>query len=122
MSVRNLEYLFQPGSVAVIGASDRPQSLGATLIRNLLEGSFAGPIWPVKPKHASVAGRPAFRDVASLPQAPDLAVICTPAHTVPGLIAELGRCGTHAVVITAGRPWTRTSRTSAASTAPSSAP
>ncbi|MDP2256507.1 MAG: bifunctional acetate--CoA ligase family protein/GNAT family N-acetyltransferase [Polaromonas sp.] len=103
MSVRNLEYLFRPRSVAVIGASDRPQSIGATVMRNLLEGGFAGPIWPVNPKHGSVAGRPAFRDVASLPQPPDLAVICTPAHTVPGIIAELGRCGTRAaVVITAG--------------------
>jgi len=103
MSIRNLEHLFQPGSVAVIGASDRPQSIGATVMRNLLEGGFAGPIWPVNPKHSSVAGRPAFRDVASLPQPPDLAVICTPAPTVPGIIAELGRCGTRAaVVITAG--------------------
>ncbi len=103
MSIRNLEHLFQPGSVAVIGASDRPQSLGATLMRNLLEGGFAGPIWPVNPKHASVAGRPAYPDVASLPQPPDLAVICTPAPTVPGLIDALGRRGTRAaVVLTAG--------------------
>ncbi|WP_157648716.1 CoA-binding protein, partial [Thiobacillus denitrificans] len=49
MSVRNLEYLFRPRSVAVIGASDRPQSIGATVMRNLLEGGFAGPIWPVNP-------------------------------------------------------------------------
>ena len=99
MSVRNLEHLFQPKSVAVIGASDRPQSLGATLMRNLLEGGFAGPIWPVNPKHGSVAGRPAFRNVASLPQTPDLAVICTPAPTVPGLIEELGRRGTRAALV-----------------------
>ena len=84
MSVRNLDHLFQPKSVAVIGASDRPQSLGATLMRNLLEGGFTGPIRPVNPKHRTVAGRPAFTDVASLPQTPDLAVICTPAPTVPG--------------------------------------
>ena len=103
MSIRNLEHLFQPGSVAVIGASDRPQSLGATLMRNLLEGGFAGPIWPVNPKHASVAGLPAYPDVTSLPQPPDLAVICTPAPTVPRLIDELGRRGTRAaVVLTAG--------------------
>jgi len=51
ISIRSLEHLFQPGSVAVISASDRPQSLVATPLRNLLEGGFAGPIWPVKPKH-----------------------------------------------------------------------
>ncbi|OGB10808.1 MAG: GNAT family N-acetyltransferase [Burkholderiales bacterium RIFCSPHIGHO2_12_FULL_61_11] len=103
MSVRNLEHLFQPKSVAVIGASDRPQSIGATVMRNLIEGGFAGPIWPVNSKHRSVAGRTVFRNVASLPQPPDLAVICTPAPTVPGIIAELGHCGTRAaVVITAG--------------------
>lgn len=103
MSVRNLEHLFRPRSVAVIGASDRPQSIGATVMRNLLEGGFAGPIWPVNPKHSQVAGQPAFRNVASLPQPPDLAVICTPATTVPGIMAELGRCGTRAaIVISAG--------------------
>ena len=51
ISIRSLEPLFQPGSVAVIGASDRPQSLGAKRMRNLLEGGFARPIWPVNPKH-----------------------------------------------------------------------
>lgn len=103
MSVRNFEHLFRPKSVAVIGASDRAQSIGATVMRNLLEGGFSGPIWPVNPKHHRVAGQLAFRDLASLPQPPDLAVICTPAPTVPGIIAELGRCGTRAaVVISAG--------------------
>ena len=99
MSVRNLDHLFQPKSIALIGASDRPQSVGATVLRNLLAGGFAGPVWPVNANHRNVAGRPAFRDVASLPQAPELAVICTPARTVPGLINELGLCGTRAAVV-----------------------
>ncbi len=103
MSVRNLEYLFRPRSVAVIGASNRPQRVGTVLMRNLLEGGFEGPIMPVNPKHASVAGVLAYPDVAGLPVTPDLAVICTPAPTVPGLVDELGRRGTRAViVITAG--------------------
>lgn len=99
MSVRNLDHLFQPKSVAVIGASDRPQSLGAILMRNLVEGGFKGPVWPVNPKHASVAGRPAYPNVSSLPQAPDLALICTSAHTVPGIIEELGRSGNRAAIV-----------------------
>ena len=99
MSERNLDQLFQPGSVAVIGASDRSQSLGATLMLRLLDGGFVGPVWPVNPKHASVAGLPAYPDVTSLPQTPDLAVICTAAPAVPSLIDELVRKGTRAAVV-----------------------
>src|SRR6185312_2980508 len=103
MSSRNLEHLFNPGSVALIGASDRPHTVGATVMRNLLRGGFSGPIWPVNLRHAAVAGREAYRTVESLPAAPDLAVICTPAATIPGLITALGARGTRAaVVISAG--------------------
>jgi len=103
MSSRNLEHLFNPRSVALIGASDRPRSIGATVMRNLLRGGFGGPIWPVNPRHAAVAGREAYPTVASLPEAPELAVICTPAATVPDLVTALGARGTRAaVVISAG--------------------
>ncbi|MDO9400493.1 MAG: bifunctional acetate--CoA ligase family protein/GNAT family N-acetyltransferase [Polaromonas sp.] len=103
MSVRNLEALFQPASVAVIGASDREGSLGSVVLRNLKLGGFKGPVWPVNHRHASVDGGPAWPDVESLPEAPDLAVICTPARTVPELVAALGRKGTRAaIVMTAG--------------------
>jgi acetyltransferase len=103
MSSRNLEHLFDPHSVALIGASDRPRTVGATVMRNLLRGGFRGPIWPVNLRHATVAGREAYRTVESLPAAPDLAVICTPAPSIPGLIAALGARGTRAaVVISAG--------------------
>jgi acetyltransferase len=99
MSVRNLEHLFRPQSVAVIGASDRERSVGAVVMRNLREGGFSGPLWPVNPKHKQISGLAAWPSVDALPQAPDLAVICTPAGTVPGLIAELGRKGTRAAVV-----------------------
>ena len=81
MSVRNLEFLFRPKSVAVIGASNKPQSVGATLMRNLLSGGFPGPILPVNPKYDSVAGVLAYANIASLPVTPDLAVICSPEKT-----------------------------------------
>ncbi len=72
-------------------------------MENLLSGGFDGPILPVNPKHKSVAGVLCFPNVGSLPFAPDLAVICTPPPTVPGLISELGARGTKAaVIITAG--------------------
>ncbi len=103
MSIRHLDSLFDPRSVAVIGASDRPASVGATVWRNLREGGFAGPRWAVNPKHASLDGEAVYADVASLPEAPELAVICTPPASVPRLIEQLGERGTQAaVVLTAG--------------------
>ncbi len=103
MSVRNLDSLFDPASVAVIGASGRPASVGATVWRNLTRGAFKGPVWAVNPRHTELDGHPCHASVAALPQTPELAVICTPAATVPGLIAELAARGTRAaVVLTAG--------------------
>jgi len=103
LTVRNLEFLFKPKSVAVIGASDRPHSVGATVMRNLLAGGFRGSVFPVNPAHATIAGLPAVADVASLPETPDLAVICTPALAVPDVVAALGARGTRAaIVLTAG--------------------
>jgi acetyltransferase len=103
LSTRNLQQLMKPHSVAVIGASDRPHSVGATVIRNVLSGGFKGSIWPVNLRHSTVAGQRAYRSVDKLPGAPDLAVICTPPQTVPELIAQLGSFGTRAVaVLTAG--------------------
>ncbi|MEO8123545.1 MAG: bifunctional acetate--CoA ligase family protein/GNAT family N-acetyltransferase [Burkholderiales bacterium] len=103
MSIRNLDYLFDPSSVAVIGASERPVSVGATVWRNLLTGGYAGAVYAVNPRHREIAGRKAYPKVAALPAAPDLAIICTPAATVPGLITDLGKLGTRAaIVVTAG--------------------
>lgn len=99
MTVRNLQFLFRPKAVALIGASDRTSSVGATVMRNLLEAGFDGPIWPVNPKHSVVAGRLAYRSVADLPAVPELAVICTPPAAVPKLIAELGERGTRAAIV-----------------------
>ncbi len=103
MSTRNLKALFRPQSVAVIGASTKPRSIGAVVMRNLLQGEFPGPVMPVTTEHPSVAGVLAYPDVACLPKAPDLAVICTPPATVPGLLRTLGERGTRAAcVMTAG--------------------
>jgi acetyltransferase len=103
MSIRNLEHLFRPQSVAVIGASETPRSVGATVLHNLIDGKFAGAIMPVNPKHGELAGIKVYPTVASLPTVPELAVICTPPATVPALIGELGARGTKAaLVITAG--------------------
>ena len=103
MTVRNLEHALAPRSVAVIGASTEPKSVGSTLTENILNGGFAGDVYLVNPHHATIGGRRCFPDIAALPEAPELAVIATPPTTVPALIGALGKKGTRAaVVITAG--------------------
>ncbi|MBS0244825.1 MAG: CoA-binding protein, partial [Proteobacteria bacterium] len=103
MTIRNLKYLLAPRSVALVGASARPDSVGAVLVRNLTTGGFHGRIDFVNAKGGEFAGRKAFASIAALPEAPDLAVIATPPPSLPGLISELGAKGCRAaVVITAG--------------------
>lgn len=103
MTTRNFRSLFAPSSVALLGASPQPGSVGLILIRNLMSGGFRGPVWLVNPKYREIEGHPCYPSIEALPAAPDLAVVATPPQTVPPLIAELGRRGTRAaVVITAG--------------------
>ncbi len=103
MSIRHLDRLLEPGSIAVIGASIRAGSVGATVWANLHAGQFAGVVYGVNPKHKVLGDAAIFAQPADLPEVPDLAVICTPPATVTGLIEELGRLGTRAVIVmTAG--------------------
>ena len=103
MSVRNLDKLFKPRSVVLIGATDRPGSVGAVVLRNLRRAGFRGELLLVNRHHQTLDGMPVYPEVASLPRPPDLAIIVTPPNTVPGLVAALGARGTKAgVVVTAG--------------------
>lgn len=103
MTTRNLDKMFKPQSVAVIGASNRPNAVGTVVMRNLLKGGFEGPIMPVNPNNKAVAGVLTYPDVEFLPMAPDLAIVCTPPKTVPHIIEALAKRGTRAaVVLTAG--------------------
>lgn len=103
MSIRNLDMLFDPTSVTIVGASNRHGSVGNIIMRNILSGGFEGPVFPVNPKYEAIAGVYAYPDIRSLPKAPDLAVICTPPEPIPDIIKELGELGTRAaIVITAG--------------------
>jgi acetyltransferase len=81
MPVRNLNKLFTPRSVALIGATP-PGSVGAVVARNLRRAGFAGELMLVNPHHHAIDGLVVDPDVASLPQAPDLAIIITPPDTV----------------------------------------
>lgn len=103
MSVRHLDQLFRPRSIALFGASEREHSVGAAVLHNLLAGEFAGPIYAVNPKYRTVQGQRSYRDAGALPEPPSLAVICTPPATIPGIIDTLGARGTRAaIVISAG--------------------
>jgi acetyltransferase len=103
MTIRNLDQLLAPKSVALIGASREEGSVGLITARNLLRGGFAGPVWLVNPKYRDIEGHPCHPSIAALPGTPQLAVVATPPHTIPGIIGELGSRGTRAaVVITAG--------------------
>ncbi len=103
MTARNLERMFAPRSVAVIGASARPHAVGQLLLSNMRAAGFSGMLMPVNPHGGRIDGLPVWPDVASLPESPDLAVIATPPDTIPGLIGQLAARGcAGAVVITAG--------------------
>lgn len=103
MTIRNLDRMFRPRSVALIGASVRPRSIGGVMTRNLMTGAFRDKIMMVNPRHTMVADVPCVATVQDLPMAPDLAVIATPPSAIPGIIADLGARGTKAaVVLTAG--------------------
>lgn len=102
MTNRNLEFLFRPKSIAVLGASAEPGSYGSVVMDNLLRGAFSGPIMPVTPDHVAVKGIYAYPDVASLPYSPEMAVICSPPPEVPGLIRQLGEKGCKAAIVLSG--------------------
>ena len=98
-----LTSLFAPESVALIGASERPGSIGAMLVSNVRAAGFRGALFAVNPKYRTVQEVPCFPSIAKISQRVDLAVIATPAATVPGIIEQCGKAGVRsAVVISAG--------------------
>ena len=84
----SLDAIFQPHTVALIGATSREGSVGQAVLANLLSSSSGQRIYPVNPKYREILGRPAFASIAKVPEAVDLAIIVTPARTVPGLVRE----------------------------------
>ena len=103
MSVRNLDALLAPRSVVVVGASDRPATVGNTVWRNLRAGGFAGAVQPVNPAHRVLDGVAVYPRCRDLPAPADLAVVCVPPAAVVDTIAELAEAGTRAaIVMTAG--------------------
>ena len=98
-----LDCIFRPRSVAVIGASEREGSVGRTMLWNLIRSPFGGTVFPVNPQRHSVLGIKSYPDIASVPEVVDLAVIATPAATVPQVIRECVAAGVKgAIIVSAG--------------------
>jgi acetyltransferase len=98
-----LDPMFAPKTVAVIGATESQGSVGRTLLENLRDGGFKGVIYPINPKRESVLGFKCYPAIGSVPDKVDLAVIVTPAATVPGIVRECRNAGVPgAVIISAG--------------------
>lgn len=103
MGPHYLDRLISPKSIAIFGASTRPQSLGALLYENLLKSKFHGKLYPINPKHKKLKGNTCYPDIQSITAPVDLAVIATPAPTVPDIIHACGEHGVRAaIVISAG--------------------
>ena len=98
-----LSHLLRPRSVAVIGASDDPTRIGGRPISYMKSQGFAGRILPVNPNRPQIQGLQAYKSVADLPEAPDVAIVAVPAAATPGVISDLAARGTRAAILfTAG--------------------
>ena len=105
MSTRFLDHFFQPKSIAVVGASEKPHSMGGLVLKNLRDGGFTGPVTAVNPKgYATVFGEPCVTRVSKLDEVPDLAVLCSPIETIPEVINALGKLGVRAALVLSGGP------------------
>ncbi len=103
LSESSLNCIFRPRTVAVIGATEKPASVGRTVLRNLLEQPFGGTILPINPSRNNVLGIRCYPNIAAVGEPVDLAVVITPAETVPGVLQECANFGVGgAVVISAG--------------------
>lgn len=99
MTTRNLKSFLRPASVAVVGASDKADTIGGIAARNVLESGFAGDLQFVNRRRPIIRGEPTLADVSELPRAAELAVIATPCDTVPDILRVLGERGTKAAVV-----------------------
>ncbi|HTT91372.1 MAG TPA: acetate--CoA ligase family protein, partial [Acidimicrobiales bacterium] len=98
-TARSMQRLLRPRSVAVIGASRTPGTVGHELVRNLVFGEFQGPVYPVNPTAPHIASLPCFPSVTDIPGEVDLAIVAVPARAVLGVVDECGRKGVGGLVI-----------------------
>jgi acetyltransferase len=101
-SLSNLDAIFSPKSVALIGASGTPGKLGYDVLYNLIHAGFEGPIYPINPKADELLGLKVYKDIGSTPTPADLAVVLIPARMVPGAIQQCGEAGVKAAIVVTG--------------------
>src|SRR5689334_3684168 len=94
-----LNVFFSPKNVAVIGATETPGSVGRTILWNLMSSPFGGTVFPINPKRPGVLGVKAYKSIEEVPEEVDLAVVVTPAATVPGIVRECGEAGVSGMVV-----------------------
>ncbi|MEM2104702.1 MAG: CoA-binding protein, partial [Candidatus Bathyarchaeia archaeon] len=99
MGTEHLDKIFNPKRIAVIGASDREGSVGAKLLQNLVGVGYSRVVYPVNPFKSTVQGITAYPSITKIPWQVDLAIVATPAHTVPQIIEECGQSGVKGVII-----------------------
>ncbi len=99
MGQHYLSTLFSPKSVAIVGASDRADSVGAIVFKNMLESGFKGALYPVNPNHKKIQGKKAYASIEDIGKPVELAVICTNAASVPDVIEACGKHGVRAAVV-----------------------
>ncbi|MBF0281915.1 MAG: bifunctional acetate--CoA ligase family protein/GNAT family N-acetyltransferase [Zetaproteobacteria bacterium] len=99
MAPHYLNHFFNPQSVAIIGATEREGSVGHRLMINMIEAGFTGKLYPINPKREQLMGIPCFASMAAIPDGVELAVIATPARTVPELVRQCGEKGVQSIVI-----------------------
>jgi acetyltransferase len=99
MNIHNLDPIFNPQRIALIGVTTNPNSVSGKVLINLVSGGFRGVVYPVNPDNEAVMGIPCYPDIKSLPKVPDLGIICTPAEKVAGIIRECGEMGIPGLII-----------------------
>jgi acetyltransferase len=99
MGIENLDSIFKPKSIAVVGASNKIGSAGYRIFRNLIGSGYEGVVYPVNPNHESIQGVQAYPTIKDLPKVVDLAIISTPSITVPDVLEECGKRGIKGIII-----------------------
>src|SRR4030042_6234935 len=99
MVTLNLDSVFNPKSVAIIGASDEEGSVGHAIVKNFIQHGYAGKVYLVNIRKPEILGVKTYQNIAQIPETVDLAMIATPAKTVPGVVEECGKAGVKGVII-----------------------
>ncbi|MBN1880287.1 GNAT family N-acetyltransferase [bacterium] len=99
MAVHNLDGIFKPQRIALLGVTPNPKSVGGSVLQNLIGGGFRGVVYPVNPTSEAVLGIQCYPNLDAVPRTPDLAIICTPAEQVPDVVTNCGEKGIRGVII-----------------------